>query len=69
MAYFNYHATAKKLISQGKLVDYIVEPSAGFPVLFLYFDDIKHPVMKIKSDKIPAYMSIIAQYDKNDKKI
>lgn len=41
MSYFNYHAKAKKLISEGHLVDYEIVDSWNkiSPALVLYFDN------------------------------
>lgn len=41
MSYFNYHANAKKLISEGHLVDYEIVDSWNkiSPALVLYFDN------------------------------
>ena len=59
MGYFNYHAVAKNMIKNQKLLSYEILEIDGKSVLFLYFDDIKHPIMKIKSDKIPEYLTLI----------
>ena len=59
MSYFNYHAVAKNMIKNQKLLNYEILEIDGKSVLFLYFDDIKHPIMKIKSDKIPEYLPLI----------
>ncbi len=59
MGYFNYHAVAKNMIYDEKLIGYEILEIDGKSVLFLYFDDIKHPIMKIKSDKIPEYLPLI----------
>ena len=59
MAYFNYHATAKKLIREGKLINSKIITSGGETILLLYFDDIKHPVMTIKSYRIHEYVPLI----------
>ena len=41
MSYFNYHAKAKKLISEGHLIDYEIVDSWNniSPALILYFDN------------------------------
>lgn len=41
MSYFNYHAKAKKLISEGHLVDYEIVDNWNkiSPALVLYFDN------------------------------
>ena len=59
MTYFNYHATAKKLIREGKLINSKIFTSGGETVLLLYFDDVKHPVMTIKSYRIREYVPLI----------
>ena len=61
MGYFNYHAVAKNMIKNQKLLSYEILEIDGKSVLFLYFDDIKHPIMKIKSDKIPEYLTLIEE--------
>ena len=64
MSYFNYHAVAKNMIKNQKLLSYEILEIDGKSVLFLYFDDIKHQTMKIKSERIPEYLPLI----KNTKK-
>ena len=66
MAYFNYHATAKKLIEQGRLVGYYFTEhhNSISPALVLLFDDIKHPVMPIRQHRWDEYMYLIACYSK-----
>ena len=59
MSYFNYHAVAKNMIKNQKLLSYEILEIDGKSVLLLYFDDINHPIMKIKSDKIPEYLTLI----------
>lgn len=61
MTYFNYHATAKKLIREGKLINSKIITSGGETVLLLYFDDVKHPVMTIKSYRIREYVPLIGK--------
>ena len=61
MTYFNYHATAKKLIREGKLINSKIFTSGGETVLLLYFDDVKHPVMTIKSYRIREYVPLIGK--------
>ena len=50
MPYFNYHAVAKNLIKNKKLLRYEFTEKHNkiSPALILYFDDIKHPVMPVK---------------------
>lgn len=61
MAYFNYHAKAKRLILSGKLIGYyFAENYRGIkPALVLLFDDDKHPVMPIRKHKFIEYLSIL----------
>ena len=61
MAYFSYHATAKRLIAEGKLRSFrIVEEYHGIsPALLLLFDDPKHPVMPIREERFPEYLPIL----------
>ena len=59
MTYFNYHAKAKRKISEGKLIKYeIVENWNGIkPALVLYFSDC--PPMPIREHKFDEYINII----------
>ncbi len=61
MGYFNYHATAKKLITDGKLKNYyFVEKHNGIsPALILVFDDATHPVMPIREHRWAEYLNLI----------
>ena len=61
MGYFNYHATAKRLIKQGKLIEsrLLDEYNGISPVLLLIFDDKTHPVMPIRQEKWKEYLPII----------
>lgn len=61
MAYFNYHATAKGLIRQGKLKEFFfVDNYNGIsPALVLVFDDDKHPVMPIRKERWAEYLEFI----------
>lgn len=63
MPYFNYHATAKKLISEGKLIDYFFTERyrSVSPALVLLFNDLKHPVMPIREHHWEEYMRIISE--------
>ena len=61
MGYFNYHAVAKNMIKNKKLLSYEILEIDGKSVLFLYFDDIKHLTMKIKSERIPEYLPLIEE--------
>lgn len=61
MAYFNYHATAKRLIKEGKLISYrfVKHHNNISPALVLYFDDFRHPVMPIREERWGEYMKMI----------
>lgn len=61
MAYFNYHATAKKLIGEGKLKGYIVVEKYKniSPALLLFFDDARHPVMPIREHRWEEYRELL----------
>jgi hypothetical protein len=57
--YFNYHAKAKKLINQGKLINYeIVEKHKNIsPALLLFFED--GLIMPIRQHKWQEYFDLI----------
>ena len=61
MPYFNYHATAKKLINEGKLIEYrFVKRYRNIsPALVLVFDDAKHPVMPIREHRFKEYILLL----------
>ena len=62
MPYFNYHATAKRLIRKGRLCGFrFVEEYHGIrPALLLFFDDPSHPVMPIREHRFDEYLPLIA---------
>ncbi len=62
MAYFNYHATAKRLIAEGKLLSWcIVDEYNGIsPAMVLIFDDLAHPVMPIREAHFDEYLALIS---------
>ena len=64
MAYFNYHAKAKFLIKNGKLIGYyFTENYRGIkPALVLLFNDDKHPVMPIREHKFSEYLNILQNF-------
>ncbi len=64
MAYYNYHAIAKKLIFQGKLTDFTFAEKykSISPALLLFFDDEKHPVMPIREYKWDEYLPLIKKH-------
>lgn len=59
--YYNYHATVKRLINEGKLKNwYIVEKYKSIsPALILEFDDYKHPIMPIREYRWDEYFEIL----------
>ena len=61
MGYFNYHAKAKRLIYEGKLIDYYFTQNHNgiSPALVLVFNDQKHPIMPIRTNKWEEYLSIL----------
>ena len=63
MPYFNYHATAKKLIAAGKLKEFrFVESYRSIsPALLLFFDDEKHPVMPIREARFAEYAILLGK--------
>lgn len=63
--YFNYHATAHRLIRDGKLLDWrITESWKGIsPALVLFFDDEKHPIMPIREHMWEQYWDLLAEWD------
>ena len=63
MSYFNYHATAKKLIRDGKLKAFLFTERYNniTPALVLLFDDIKHPVMPIRKHHWAEYIPLIEE--------
>lgn len=65
MGYFNYHATAKKLIKEGKLISYnIVDRYKNIsPALVLIFNDDVHPIMPIKPEYFEEYLTLIEKQD------
>ena len=60
--YFNYHATAKRLIAENKLrFYYFTDNHNGIsPALVLVFDDEKHPVMPIRKEKWREYIELLS---------
>ena len=61
MPYFNYHATAKRLISEGKLTGFYFTDTyhSISPALVLIFADDKHPVMPIREHRWGEYLELI----------
>ena len=61
MPYFSYHATAKKLIAQGKLRGYYFTDRyrSIAPAMVLLFDDYRHPVMPIREYRWEEYLPLL----------
>ena len=61
MAYFNYHATAKRLIREGKLISWEIvgEYNGISPAMVLFFDDNQHPVMPIREARFYEYFPLL----------
>lgn len=59
MAYYSYHATAKKLIQEGHLIRYeIVSDWNGIkPALVLYFDN--HRPMPVRENRWQEYWELL----------
>ena len=68
MSYFNYHATAKRLITEGHLTGfYFCGSYRGIsPALVLLFDDPKHPVMPIREYRWAEYAPLLADVKSED---
>ena len=66
MSYFNYHATAKRLIRAGKLTgwDYAERHRKIAPALVLVFDDVRHPVMPIRPERWAEYLPLLPKLPK-----
>jgi len=61
MAYFNYHATAKRLIAEGRLTGYYYADRHNriCPALVLLFDDAQRPVMPIRRERWHEYEPLL----------
>lgn len=61
MSYYSYHNTAKKLISQGKLIEYYYTNRHNriSPALVLIFDDPVHPCMPIRRERWQEYEALL----------
>lgn len=61
MPYFSYHATARRLLAEGKLVHYyFTENHRGIcPALVLIFADELHPVMPIREHRFAEYLALL----------
>lgn len=67
MPYFNYHATAKRLIAEGRLKGFrIVERYGSIaPALLLFFEDERHPVMPIRQSRFAEYEPLLQEWQKS----
>ena len=63
MNYFNYHATAKRLIREHKLlkIEFLEDYHGIRPALVLYFRDEKHPAMPIRLEKWEEYLKLMGE--------
>lgn len=63
MPYFNYHATAKRLIAEGKLKGYSFVERYRYiaPALLLFFEDDTHPIMPIRAERFDEYLPLLPQ--------
>ncbi len=61
MPYYNYHSTAKKLISEGKLTGfyYIEKYNHISPALVLIFESFVHPKMPIRQYRWHEYINLL----------
>ncbi len=61
MPYFNYHAQAKKLIKDNKLIKYYLTEKHNdiSPALVLVFNDKNHPIMPIRREHWQEYFDLI----------
>ncbi len=68
MSYYNYHATAKRLIREGKLIRwYIADRYRTIaPALVLVFDDIRHPIMPIREYRWEEYLPLLQAVAQRD---
>lgn len=61
MGYYNYHATAKRLISEGKLIGYYYTKRYRCiaPALVLIFNDPIHHIMPIREYRWVEYIGLL----------
>ncbi len=69
MGYFNYHATVRRLIREGRLRGYrIVDRYRGIsPALLLFFDDERRPVVPIREHRFAEYLPLLREWE-NEKR-
>ena len=65
LAYFSYHAVARRLIAEGRLRGFrLVSEYRGIrPALLLFFDDARHPVMPIREHRFPEYLPLLRRWE------
>ena len=70
MAYFDYHAVAKRLIAEGRLCGYYFTErhNSISPALVLLFDDERHPVMPIREHRWEEYRELLERWESAQKK-
>ncbi len=61
MGYYNYHAIAKKLIKENKLIGYYFTDKYNniSPALVLVFNDSKHHLMPIRQYRWEEYKKLL----------
>ncbi len=61
MTYYNYHATAKRLIKEGKLIGYYFAEKHNniSPAMVLIFADPIHHIMPIREYRWPEYLPLL----------
>ena len=61
MGYYNYHATAKRLIKEGKLIGYYYTKRYKHitPALVLVFNDHFHHIMPIREYRWVEYIGLL----------
>ena len=59
--YYNYHAVLRRLIREGKLIDFKRVEKWGkiAPAFVLFFEG--HRPMPIREERVPEYMALIAE--------
>ena len=65
--YYNYHAKAKQLITEGHLINFEVVPKWRMiaPALVLYFDN--HKPMPIRKYRWEEYWELLDKWDEENK--
>lgn len=70
MSYYNYHSVAKRLIRDGKLIEwYITENYNNIsPALVLVFNDPRHAIMPIREYRWNEYFPLLKAMEHSNKK-